>query len=72
MLFVLTCRNQYIVDQPQRGRSPWELTEGSAVYFTVEQLESEFTAPQDYDLYPLSVFHTQWPGVRLQCTSGTG
>ena len=56
----------YIVDQPQRGRSSWELSQGTPTYFPVSMLESIFTAPEKYKLWPQAVLHTQWPGVSIE------
>jgi hypothetical protein len=29
-------------------------------------MEQQFTAPQDFDLWPQAHLHTQWPGSGLQ------
>ncbi|KAF2163502.1 hypothetical protein M409DRAFT_26114 [Zasmidium cellare ATCC 36951] len=56
----------YLVDQAQRGRSPWLPGEGAMLQFPVSQVEKQFTAPQDYPSYPQAMNHTQWPGTGLQ------
>jgi len=54
----------YMVDQPARGRSPWlPEVDGKLATFTAQQIESRFTAPQAFDLWPQAKLHTQWPGT---------
>lgn len=53
----------YIVDQPQRGRSPFVQGDGSLKYSTVEYAQMYFTAPERYKLWPQAILHTQWPGT---------
>ncbi|KAJ7229045.1 Alpha/Beta hydrolase protein [Mycena pura] len=53
----------YIVDQPSRGRSPWQPgVNGPLVPFDTLTVESHFTAVQLYRLWPEAILHTQWPG----------
>ena len=53
----------YMVDQPARGRSPWlPEVDGKLATFTAEQIESRFTAPQAFTLWPQAKLHSQWPG----------
>ncbi|KAL0580889.1 hypothetical protein V5O48_001082 [Marasmius crinis-equi] len=53
----------YIVDQPSRGRSPWQHNiDGPQSTFNTTYIESHFTAPARYGLWPLADLHTQWPG----------
>ncbi|KAK7029798.1 AB hydrolase-1 domain-containing protein [Favolaschia claudopus] len=53
----------YIVDQPSRGRSPWQPTvDGVLVPFDTFTVESHFTAVERFKLWPQAVLHTQWPG----------
>ncbi|KAF2099338.1 alpha/beta-hydrolase [Rhizodiscina lignyota] len=52
----------YIVDQTLRGRSPWQPDNGTMITISAEQAEKQFTAVQDYNLWPQAKFHTQWPG----------
>ncbi|KAF7326892.1 AB hydrolase-1 domain-containing protein [Mycena venus] len=53
----------YVVDQPSRGRSPWQPTvDGVLVPFDTFTVESHFTAVEQYKLWPQAVLHTQWPG----------
>ena len=54
----------YMVDQPARGRSPWlPNIDGKLATFTAEQIESRFTAPQAFNLWPQAKLHSQWPGT---------
>jgi pimeloyl-ACP methyl ester carboxylesterase len=54
----------YMVDQPARGRSPWlPEVDGKLATFTAEQIESRFTAPQAFTLWPQAKLHSQWPGT---------
>jgi hypothetical protein len=54
----------YLVDQPARGRSPWlPEVDGKLATFTAEQIESRFTAPQAFTLWPQAKLHSQWPGT---------
>jgi pimeloyl-ACP methyl ester carboxylesterase len=54
----------YMVDQPARGRSPWlPEVDGKLATFTAQQIESRFTAPQAFNLWPQAKLHTQWPGT---------
>ncbi|EHK43946.1 hypothetical protein TRIATDRAFT_37577 [Trichoderma atroviride IMI 206040] len=54
----------YLVDQTLRARSPWQpaymVAEPST--YSAEIIEQRFTAPQNYNLWPQAVLHTQWPG----------
>ncbi|KAJ7087238.1 alpha beta-hydrolase [Mycena belliarum] len=54
----------YIMDQPSRGRSPWQPTVDGAlvVPFNTFAVESRFTASQRFKLWPQAALHTQWPG----------
>ncbi|KAJ7122844.1 Alpha/beta hydrolase family-domain-containing protein [Mycena epipterygia] len=53
----------YIVDQPSRGRSPWQPgVDGVLSVFDTFTVESHFTAVQLFKLWPQAVLHTQWPG----------
>jgi pimeloyl-ACP methyl ester carboxylesterase len=53
----------YMVDQPARGRSPWlPDVDGKLATFAAEQIESRFTAPQVFNLWPQAKLHSQWPG----------
>ena len=53
----------YLTDQPQRGRSPWLPGYGNLTAFSVATVQTYFTAPQNYDLWPQAHLHTQWPGT---------
>ncbi|KAH8896816.1 alpha/beta-hydrolase [Thozetella sp. PMI_491] len=55
----------YLTDQPQRGRSPVLPVPYSVGLGTVNQTEWQFTAVQDFDLWPQAHLHTQWPGTGL-------
>jgi pimeloyl-ACP methyl ester carboxylesterase len=57
----------YVVDQPARGRSIYQQPlDGTVSSNSVLQMEQQFTAPQDFDLWPQAHLHTQWPGSGLQ------
>ena len=57
----------YVVDQPARGRSIYQQPlYGTVSPNSVLQMEQQFTAPQDFDLWPQAHLHTQWPGSGLQ------
>jgi len=55
----------YLTDQAQRGRSPWLPGDGQLSLFSVETVEKQFTAPQNFPSYPQAALHTQWPGTGL-------
>ena len=52
----------YIVDQPARGRSPYNDALGPNVRFPSSQIEQRFTAHEKFNLWPQAKLHTQWPG----------
>lgn len=53
----------YVIDQPGIGRSRYHAADlGPLVHYTVEDLESNFTAPPP-DSWPQAKLHTQWPGT---------
>ncbi len=53
----------YLVDQPARGRSPWQPgVDGELTVFTAEALGRTFTASADDGDWPQAKKHTQWPG----------
>ena len=57
----------YTVDQPGRGRAPYN----NAAYGArtappnVTNIENQFTAPERVNLWPQAHLHTQWPGTGL-------
>ena len=54
----------YMVDQPDRGRSPWlPDVDGKLATFAAEAIESRFTAPEAFSLWPQAKLHSQWPGT---------
>jgi len=53
----------YLTDQPERGRSPWLPGNGQMVSVATSDIESLFTASQDFNLWPQASLHTQWPGT---------
>jgi pimeloyl-ACP methyl ester carboxylesterase len=54
----------YMIDQPARGRSAWlPDIDGKLATFPAEAIESRFTAPQDFNLWPQAKLHNQWPGT---------
>ncbi|KAH9482117.1 putative secreted lipase [Psilocybe cubensis] len=53
----------YLVDQPSRGRSPWQQNiDGPQMTFDVLTVEQRFTDAQRFQLWPQAHLHTQWPG----------
>lgn len=53
----------YIVDQPGRGRAPYEPDlYGPATRLSLENTQRRFVAPERYNLWPQAHLHTQWPG----------
>ncbi|KAI1861410.1 uncharacterized protein JN550_010790 [Neoarthrinium moseri] len=57
----------YVVDEPSRGRSPWNPYGGFPVTtYSVETITSRFTATQLSNLWPQAKLHTQWPGPGTQ------
>jgi pimeloyl-ACP methyl ester carboxylesterase len=52
----------YVVDQPGRGRSPYNDSMGPLIRFPASQLERRFTAHEKFNLWPQAKLHTQWPG----------
>ncbi|KAJ7283376.1 Alpha/Beta hydrolase protein [Mycena rebaudengoi] len=53
----------YIVDQPARGRSPWQSgIDGDTSPFDTATVEGRFTATERYKLWPQAILHTRWPG----------
>jgi pimeloyl-ACP methyl ester carboxylesterase len=56
----------YIVDQPGRGDSAYQAdVDGPTSSSNTDFVETHFTAVQDFDLWPQSLMHTQWPGSGL-------
>ncbi|KAH7379820.1 Alpha/Beta hydrolase protein [Cadophora sp. MPI-SDFR-AT-0126] len=56
----------YIVDQTERGRSPWDPAgETNLSTYPAEIIEQRFTAPEKFDLWPQAKLHTQWSGTGL-------
>lgn len=54
----------YIVDQPMRGRSPYNpKTDGPAATMSAAQIERLFTAPELTSPIPQARKHSQWPGT---------
>jgi pimeloyl-ACP methyl ester carboxylesterase len=52
----------YVVDQPTRGRSPYNDAIAPVLRFPANQLEQRFTATAKYNLWPQAKLHTQFPG----------
>ncbi|KAF8646493.1 hypothetical protein AX16_007184 [Volvariella volvacea WC 439] len=53
----------YLLDQPSRGRSPWRKSiDGPQVNFDTRIVETRFTAPELFNVWPQANLHTQWPG----------
>ena len=62
--FVAQGYTVYMVDQPARGRSPWlPDIDGKLATFAAEAIESRFTAPEAFNLWPQAKLHSQWPGT---------
>lgn len=56
----------YLIDQPSRGRSPWQQSvDGPLGTFDTYTVSSRFTGVQNFDLWPNASLHTQWPGSGL-------
>ena len=53
----------YVLDQPQRGRSPQHPEVGPMSRTPVDRVQQQFTAPERKNLWPQAKLHTQWPGV---------
>ncbi len=52
----------YVVDQPARGRAPYNANlDGPIGNFTVLASEQLFTATELFNLWPQAHLHTQWP-----------
>ncbi|THU91975.1 alpha/beta-hydrolase [Dendrothele bispora CBS 962.96] len=53
----------YIIDQPSRARSAWQINiDGNQSTLDAFFVESRFTAPERFNLWPQAHLHTQWPG----------
>ena len=52
----------YVIDQPGRGRSPYNDSMGALTRFPASQIEQRFTAHEKHNLWPQAKLHTQWPG----------
>ncbi|KAF8470840.1 Alpha/Beta hydrolase protein [Kalaharituber pfeilii] len=55
----------YIIDQPSRGRSAWNPRDQTMSTYSAELLSQRFTAIKQYNLWPQSQKHTQWPGAGI-------
>jgi pimeloyl-ACP methyl ester carboxylesterase len=54
----------YVVDQPARGRSPYDSSLGPLAYpANAERARQLWAAPERYNLWPAARLHTQWPGT---------
>lgn len=52
----------YMIDQPSRGRSPWQPDTGGPLKMAnVPFAQRLFTAPETYNAWPQADKHTQWP-----------
>ncbi len=53
----------YVVDQPGRGRAPYEPERyGPASRVDLDTTGRRFVAPERFNLWPQAHLHTQWPG----------
>ncbi|KIK65737.1 hypothetical protein GYMLUDRAFT_56380 [Collybiopsis luxurians FD-317 M1] len=53
----------YLIDQPSRGRSAWQMgVDGNQSTLDTTTISSRFTAPEVFNLWPQAALHTQWPG----------
>lgn len=60
-------RQLYIIDQPERGRSPWNPAfDGGLQTSSALVVAQRFTAPELFDIWPQARFHTQWIGNGTQ------
>ncbi|EJD55232.1 alpha/beta-hydrolase [Auricularia subglabra TFB-10046 SS5] len=60
-------RQLYIIDQPERGRSPWNPAfDGGLQVSSALVVAQRFTAPELFDIWPQARFHTQWIGNGTQ------
>ena len=57
----------YIIDQPQRGRSPYLPLPGNGALATLsaEFISDYFTGVRNTSFWPQAHLHTQWPGVSI-------
>jgi len=57
----------YIVDEPARGRSAWQIgVDGPQSTANVTRVEFLFTASKNFISWPTAVLQTQWPGTGIQ------
>ncbi|EJD55255.1 alpha/beta-hydrolase [Auricularia subglabra TFB-10046 SS5] len=57
----------YVIDQPARGRSPWNPAfDGNVSQIAALTISQRFTAPERFNIWPAARFHTQWPGSGVQ------
>lgn len=57
----------YVLDQPARARSPYSPDiDGPATSHPDTWVESQFTAPEHFNLWPQAKLHTQWPGSGME------
>lgn len=56
----------YVLDQPDRARSPYHADDaGPVASHTREWAETEFTVPEQFNLWPQAKLHDQWPGAGI-------
>ena len=54
----------YVVDQPGRGRAPYQAElYGAATRVNLDATQQRFTSPERFNLWPQAHLHTQWPGT---------
>jgi pimeloyl-ACP methyl ester carboxylesterase len=54
----------YVLDQPERGRSPYSAEDGGpTVRNSTELVERQFAGPEHINKWPQAKLHTQWPGA---------
>ena len=56
---------RYLVDPPERGRSPWIPAHGVPELPPTSFIEQFFTATAKFNLWPQARLHNQWPGSGL-------
>ncbi|THV05344.1 alpha beta-hydrolase [Dendrothele bispora CBS 962.96] len=53
----------YIIDQPSRARSAWQIgIDGNQTTTDTFTVQARFTASERFNLWPHAHLHTQWPG----------
>jgi pimeloyl-ACP methyl ester carboxylesterase len=57
----------YVLDQPARGRSPYQADDaGATVRNPIAWVQRQFVTPERAKLWPQAKLHTQWPGSGVE------